>query len=166
MGWHRGFHLGLVAGGLGVLVLAGVLFSFLVAGSYFQKAESKEVESKKVVKVEEELLYGTECFDHDEINDTWEKIGCWNKEEKEARKKQREKESEEYRLQFEENKRKWLKENPPVDFLFDANRIMDKDYVLNYLEQFPISGDCSLVWIQDVICWNGGLVFPTERPTH
>ena len=78
----------------------------------------------------------------------------------------RELQHQESKRKYEESKNRWLKENPPVEFLFDAERRYDNDYVISYLEQFSIGGDCVLVWNQDVICWGFGdaLKFPTKRP--
>ena len=87
-----------------------------------------------------------------------------DKKEEAIKKVDREKESEKMRIQFEENKRRWLENNPPVEVLFDEDRIGDTDYIIQYLKDNPVVGSCALVWIKDVVCEDWGkLVFPTER---
>lgn len=79
---------------------------------------------------------------------------------------ERELQRQESKQQHEESKKRWLRENPPVEFLFKTDRRGDKDYVLWYLKQFSIGGDCALVWHPDVLCWDfqNGLRFPIKRP--
>ena len=66
---------------------------------------------------------------------------------------------------YEAGRDKWLSENPPVKVLFDTERRTDTEYVIEYLRENPIAGDCALVWRQDVVCTDmrAGVVFPTER---
>lgn len=127
----------------------GMVLGFMVHEIYFvDKVEHEIVEIEVKVELTEEQQKAIDDFEA----------------EKEILQKE---EYEKGKEKFEASKERWLKENPPVDYLFDRDRRMDKDYVMFYLGQFPISGDCALVWIQDVICWNGfsgGLKFPTERP--
>ena len=61
-------------------------------------------------------------------------------------------------------KEKWLAENPSVDYLFDTEKRTDVAYVLDYISRNGISGDCALIWREDVICtMQNKLVFPTTR---
>lgn len=72
---------------------------------------------------------------------------------------------EEARRLHEENEKKWLAKNPPVKKLFDADQGYDTAYVIQYLKENPIAGDCALVSIPDVVCTDFGerVVFPTSR---
>lgn len=73
---------------------------------------------------------------------------------------------------YENARDNWLAAYPPVTRLFDREMIHNTDYVVQYLKENPISGDCPLVWRSDVVCvefsYSGRNVdtisFPTERP--
>lgn len=66
--------------------------------------------------------------------------------------------------QFQQAKLEWLAKNPPVDELFDRERRMDVEYLVDYIRRNPPAGDCALNWIPDVVCWEWGrLSFPESR---
>lgn len=72
---------------------------------------------------------------------------------------------DEARIAYEKGKTEWFAKNPPVKLLFDANRGYDTEYVIQYLKENPIAGDCALIWLKDVVCSDFGdkIYFPTSR---
>jgi len=84
------------------------------------------------------------------------------------------KDTEEYKIEdvrmrkeHEEAKAKWLRDNPPVKELFLEGKMYDNEYIIEYLKENRIAGDCALTWIRDVVCVDSGkLRFPKERPNY
>lgn len=148
MGWSRGFQLGLVAGGVVVLVIGGLLIGFLFGGSLF----SKDVE---IVEIEVKV----------ELTDEQQKVIDDFEAEKERLKQE---EYEKHEAEFERDKAQWFADNPPVKELFEGNR-RDLEYTIEYIQENWYHGDCALAWHSDILCWDFGgdkLIFPTERPKN
>lgn len=141
------------------LILAIVVFQtgIMITKIVLDKPE------EDIVKKEAEVV----VVELENLDTTTIKNEIQNRKAKENAKKNAEAEREVTRKQYEESKRKWLRENPPVDVLFDLDRIYDEEYVIDYIKRNGITGHCALVWRSDVICvdWDV-LTFPTERPKY
>lgn len=150
MGWNRGFQLGLVAGGISILIVGGLIVGFLFGGAFF----SKDVEHE-IVEVEVRV----------ELTNEQQKVLDDFEAEKE---KIKEEEYQKHKEEFEASRTKWLKDNPPVKDLWDGSQ-RDLEYTISYIRENWYHGDCALAWRLDVICWGFGgnkLVFPIERPEN
>ncbi|MCP6727320.1 MAG: hypothetical protein KJI69_04925 [Patescibacteria group bacterium] len=166
MGWNRGFQLGLVAGGIGSLVIGGLFIGFFFGGVFFSKPAETTIISEKDITMRHLKMEGLENLDMEYIKYTVNKRVEEERIADEEEKIKRKEESEKRRLEFERDREQWLIDNPPVKELFDGNK-RDLEYTISYIRKNWYHGDCALVWRSDIICWDFGgnkLIFPTQRP--
>lgn len=79
---------------------------------------------------------------------------------------QKEADEEAARIAYENSVADWLAKNPPVKELFDMKRLHDTAYVIQYLKDNPIAGQCAMIFRTDVVCTDLGravIFFPTSR---